>query len=128
MPREKRTEETKRSEGNQSPSTPKMSARRDDASANDGTVPKQPNIDMCLTGFTEQQGFRKRVCVCQECADVPRSVLQRSNVPSTPTTLGSTDETTKAETARPRAPRYVRRLLPIFACSRPLRCNASQGQ
>ena len=61
MSREKRTEETKRSEGNQSPSTPKMSARRDDVSANDGKVPKQPNIDMCLTGFTEQQGFRKRV-------------------------------------------------------------------
>ena len=30
-------------------------------SANDGKVPKQSNIDMCLTGFTEQQGFRKRV-------------------------------------------------------------------
>ena len=38
MPREKRTEETKRSDGNKSPSTPKMSARRDDVSANDGKV------------------------------------------------------------------------------------------
>ena len=34
---------------------------RDDASANDGKVPMQPNIEMCLTGFTEQQGFRKSV-------------------------------------------------------------------